>query len=89
MSYFIQSSSNVLIDTHCPCPSKPANGTILSTCSGYQSFGSYVYFSCDPGFYPSSGDTTRRCSPGGTWNGSDLVCEKGQVTTSIFGVKVL
>ena len=72
------------IDTQCPCPSKPANGTILSNCSGYQSFGSYVYFSCDSGFHQSSGDTTRRCSPGGIWSGSDLVCEKGQLIALIL-----
>ena len=72
------------IDTQCLCPSKPANGSMLSNCSGYQSFGSYLYFSCDPGFHQSSGDTTRRCSPGGTWSGSDLVCEKGQFSTLLY-----
>ena len=68
-----------LIVMDCSCLSKPANGAILSNCSGHQPFGSYVYFSCDPGFYQSSGDTTRRCSPGGMWSGSDLVCKKGQM----------
>ena len=67
-----------ILDTPCLCPSKPANGTILYECSGNQSFGSYVSFSCDPGFYQSSGDTTRRCSPGGNWSGTTLLCEKGQ-----------
>ena len=82
---FVESTSLQPIDTKCLCPSKPANGTILlSNCSGYQSFGSYVYFSCDPGFYQSSGNTTRRCSAGGTWSGGDLVCKRGELTTFII-----
>ena len=50
----------------------PLHATINFTGKGVQRRARYI---CNEGFYRQSGSSSRRCTGGGTWEGSPAVCQ--------------
>ena len=45
--------------------------------AGRYSYGTQITYSCNSGYYKSSGSGSRTCQEGGTWNGNPAVCKIG------------
>ncbi|XP_076811204.1 uncharacterized protein LOC143455431 [Clavelina lepadiformis] len=52
----------------------PANNAKVTVSD--QGFGGIAFYSCDEGFYVGSGNPTRTCTGGGTWDGHLITCER-------------
>ena len=69
------------IDIQCDNLSASANGEILSCSSGRVGVGyegDTCSFTCNTG-YELTGSDTRTCQSDGSWNGSEMMCSRGQL----------
>ena len=75
--------------------SRPNNGGVtynMDLRAERYSYGTVLSYSCNWGFYESTGSNQRTCQSTGQWNGSPAVCQRGneksigghQIFTSAF-----
>ena len=68
----------IILIVSCSSLTNPNNGTI--NCSlgddGIPSYEDTCSFTCDSG-YELTGNATRSCQSDGSWNGTEVVCSKG------------
>ena len=66
-------TANVDLDIDCGDAPASNDATIEYTGKGFERVAHYL---CNDGFYVSSGNTARKCTGGGTWDGQLLSCAR-------------
>ena len=64
----------------CEPVSRPSNAGLTynrGVRAGRYSYGTVITYSCNSGYYKSTGSDQRTCQSTGLWNGSPAVCKRG------------